>query len=210
MATALKELETLAPVTNGGAVVIEEGLPFVVEVSVSGSAPLLFHRWNCEAVEEKSKAKKGSKAKKSDDIESYVYRNEHEEICLPGEYLRQSMCYAAKFKQDPRSPRKSAFDLFKAGIAVLDELCPLNGGTKDWDYLDQRRVTVQRNGITRVRPAFNKGWTVTARFTVLTPEYIDQVFFHEVLEMAGRLIGVGDFRPTYGRFQISNFQIALD
>lgn len=210
MATAEKRLETLAPVTNGGAKAIETEMPYFVTVQITGAAPLLFHRWNCEAVEEKAKAKKGSAAKKSDNVESYVYRNEDNHICLPGEYIRQSMCYAAKFKQDPRSPRKSAFDLFKAGIAVLDEFCPLNGGVSDWDYLDQRRVTVQRNGITRTRPAFTKGWLAEARFTVLTPEYIDQVLFHEVLEMAGRLIGVGDFRPTYGRFQVSSFDLSIE
>jgi hypothetical protein len=166
---------------------------------------MLFHRWSCESVAEKASAKKGSKAKKTDDVESYIYRNEHGELCLPGEYIRQSICYAAKFRQDPRSPRKSAFDLFKAGVAVLDELCPLNGGTKDWDYLDQRRVMVQRNGITRTRPAFNKGWQATCRLTVLTPEYIDKSMFLEVFTLAGRLIGVGDFRPTYGRYQITSF-----
>lgn len=210
MATAVKELEVYAPVSNDAAPTIELDLPYVVTVQVTGAASLLFHRWSCEAVEAKSKAKKGSAAKKSDDVESYVYRNEHNEICLPGEYLRQAICYAAKFRQDPRSPRKSAFDLFKAGVAVLDELCPLNNGTKDWDYLDQRRVMVQRNGITRSRPAFNKGWTATARFTILTPEYIDRNLFHEVLTMAGRLIGVGDFRPTYGRFQVDSFVVDAD
>jgi hypothetical protein len=189
---------------------LELELPYIVTTHVTGAAPLLFHRWSCESVAEKSAAKKGSKAKKTDDIESYVYRNEHGEICLPGEYLRQSICYAAKFRQDPRSPRKSAFDLFKAGVAVLDELCPLNKGAKDWDYLDQRRVMVQRNGITRTRPAFTKGWTATARFTILTPEYIDRGMFHEVLTLAGRLIGVGDFRPTYGRFQVDSFVVDAD
>lgn len=43
-----------------------------VHVAIEGVADLLFHRWNCEAVDAKAKAAKNSAAKKTDDIESYV------------------------------------------------------------------------------------------------------------------------------------------
>lgn len=177
--------------------------PYVVNVEIIGSCPIIFHRWSCEGVEAKANAKKGSKEKKSDNIEEFIYRDSDGDICMPGEYLRMAMIYAAKFKQDPRSPRKSAFDLFKAGIIPLTELAKINGGTKNWDYIDKRRVVVQRNGITRMRPAFLKGWSAEIDLMVNTPEYIDYSLFSEVLSMAGRLIGVGDFRPTYGRFDIA-------
>ena len=95
-------------------------------------------------------------------------------------------------------------DIFKAGVVSLTDLAPL--GVKDWDYLDRRRVQVQRNGITRVRPAMRKGWKVNFLLQILTPEYIDQTFLNEVLSSAGRLIGVGDFRPTFGRFQVTSFK----
>src|SRR4051812_49213750 len=91
-------------VTNGGRETVEMTMPYTVDVTIKGCADLLFHRWNCEAVEEKAKAAKGSKAKKSDNIESYVYRNDDNELCMPGEYVRQSIIHAAKFRQDPRSP----------------------------------------------------------------------------------------------------------
>lgn len=201
----MSSLETFQPVTNGADASIELELPYSVEIAAEGTSALLFHRWNNESVAAKAKAAKGSKAKKTDDIESYVYRDKKGEICIPGEYFRQSIIEAAKYAQDPRSPRKSARDLFKAGIVVLDELCSL--GTKDWDYLDQRRVLVQRNGVTRMRPAFAAGWKTTARFTVLLPEYINPHLLHDRLSAAGRLVGVGDFRPTYGRFNVTKFEL---
>lgn len=201
------ELRALSPVTNDAAQPISFEEPYVVQVTIEGTAPLLFHRWSCEDVAEKAKAKKNSKTKKTDNVESYVYRNKKGEICLPGEYLRLTICNAAKFKQDPRSPRKSAFDLFKAGIVAADELCPLNGGVTEWDYIDQRRVQIQRASITRMRPAFSKGWTVECSFEVLVPEYIDPQFFNEVLVMSGRLIGTADSRPSYGRFQVNSCQV---
>ena len=192
-------------VTNGGKKTIEDGLPYAVDVVVEGASDLLFHRWNCESVDAKSKAAKNSKSKKEDDIESYVWRDTDGKLCIPGEYFRQSIIHAAKFKQDPRSPRKSAMDLFKAGIVSLTTLAPL--GVKQWDYLDTRRVTVQRAGINRTRPAMRVGWNTQLQFQVLTPEYIDPALFQDVLNTAGRLVGVGDFRPTYGRFFIKKFEV---
>jgi hypothetical protein len=200
-------LKALNPVSNDAAQDIAFEEPYIVAFKIEGVAPILFHRWSCEAVEEKAKAKKGSAAKKTDNVESYVYRNELNQICVPGEYVRRSMIDAAKFKQDPRSPRKSAMDLFKAGIVVLTELAPLNGGVETWDFIDQRRVVVQRSAITRMRPAFQAGWTAEFQFSVIAPEYIDAQMFREVLTLAGRLIGTGDSRPSYGRYQILKCEI---
>ena len=202
---AKSNLKVVSDVTNGGKSAIEQGFPYAVSVMVTGAADLLFHRWNCESVDAKSKAAKNSKAKKEDDIESYVWRNEKNEICIPGEYFRQSIIHAAKFKQDPRSPRKSAMDLFKAGVVSLTQLASL--GSDEWDYLDTRRVTVQRAGVNRTRPAMRIGWKVDLEFQILTPEYIDPVLFQDVLNTAGRLVGVGDFRPTYGRFNVTSFEV---
>jgi len=196
-ATALK------PVSNDAADEVATTEPYTVSVTIRGSSDLLFHRWSNEAVAEKAAAAKGSKSKKSDNLESYVYRCDNGNIGLPGEYLRQSIIYAAKFRQDPRSPRKSAFDLFKAGVVALTVLADL--GVKDADYIDRRRVLIQRNAITRERPAIREGWEATIELMVLVPEYIDRTTLLEVIGNAGRLIGVGDFRPTYGRFAVTNF-----
>lgn len=189
-------------VTNGAAEELVE--PYSAKVTIHGTAPFLFHRWNVEAVAEKAKAAKGSKSKKTDNVESYVWRMESRHLAIPGEYFRQSIIHAAKYMQDPRSPRKSAMDLFKAGLIMQTELADL--GKSTWDYLDQRRVTVQRSGVTRVRPAMLAGWRVTFDLDVILPEYISRERFHDAIQNAGRLVGLGDFRPTYGRFQIIEFK----
>ncbi len=201
--TATK-LRAIEPVSNDAAEAIAFEEPYSLSVSLEGTAALLFHRWSCEGVEEKAKARKGSAAKKTDDIESYLWRNKQGQICLPGEYVRQSIIHAAKFKQDPRSPRKSAMDLFKAGIVSDTELAPINGGVETWDYIDQRRMVIQRNAITRKLPAFEKGWSAEIQFSILLPEYIDAQLFREVLVLAGRVIGTAEYRPTYGRFQVTH------
>jgi hypothetical protein len=201
-------------VSNSGADTITAGVPYYATVAIRGSAALLFHRWQSDSVEAKAKAAKGSAAKKTDDVESYVWRDDANQICLPGEYLRGSISGpqgAAKYRQDPRSPRKSALDLYKAGVIVLTELAPLSTVADDvakvWDYLDRRRVTVQRNGITRERPAFLAGWSASFDLAVLLPAYIDSQSLFDVIADAGRFVGLADNRPTYGRFSITGFAV---
>jgi len=203
--TAANKATELSPVSNDAERMIGFEQPYTVEVQICGTAPLLFHRWSVDGIDKQAAAVKGSKAKKTDDVESYVYRTDKNELAIPSEYFRQSIIHAAKFRQDPRSPRKSAMDLFKAAVICLDDLCSL--GVKEWDYLDRRRVTIQRNGITRTRPAMNTGWRVRLHLSCILPEYVSDQLLNEVLQAAGRLIGVADFRPTYGRFQVTGFKV---
>lgn len=198
----------VAPVTNLAEFTLNASEPYRVGLTIQGTSTLLFHRWNCEAVDAKAKAAKGSAAKKTDDVESYVYRDDNGELCIPGEYLRQAIAGpagAAKFRQDPRSTRKSALDLYKAGVVSLTELATL--GVKDWDLIDQRRVTVQRAGITRMRPAMLAGWRADFELQVLLPEYIPPMDLLDVITRAGQLVGLADFRPTYGRFAVVRFEV---
>lgn len=213
------EPNALAPVSNDGQADIAMQTPFTATVKIVGTAVMLFHRWSNEAVAEKAAARKGSVTKKTDNVESYVYRDDDGLICLPGRYLIGSLTDprngAAKYVQDPRSPRKSALDLFKAGVVALTELAPIVpvGATepsRDWDYIDMQRVMVQRQGVTRHRPAFKAGWTATLTLMVLTPEYISSGLLHETLTRAGQLVGVADFRPTYGRFRIDSYDIGFE
>jgi hypothetical protein len=204
-ASKVAEIRQVNEPTNGGEIGVTMQAPYTATVTIRGTADLLFHRWNPEAVDSKARASKNSEEKRSDNIESYVWRNEEGEICVPGEYLRGAIILASKYKQDPRSPRKSAMDLFKAGVVAMTPLASL--GTKRWDYEDRRRVVVQRSGINRVRPAMRSGWECEHELLVLTPEYIGRDLLLEVIGTAGRLGGVGDFRPTYGRFNVTAFSI---
>ena len=203
---SVNEVRHVSEVTNGAKQSIETEMPYVATARLHGTADFLFHRWNAEAVDEKAKAAKNSKAKKTDDLESYVYRMENGDLAIPGEYLRGAIILAAKFKQDPRSPRKSAMDLFKAGVVSLTALATL--GVPKWDYEDRRRVVIQRSGINRTRPAMRSGWEVEMRLLVTLPEYIGRDLLQEVIVLAGRIGGLGDFRPTYGRFSVVSFGVS--
>lgn len=201
----VKKSDVLDGISNDAKSQIEMETPFTVDVSIKGSSPFLFHRWSNEAVAAQQAAKKNSIVKKSDNVESYVFRNEKRALCIPSEYVRMSVINSAKYDQHPSKPRASAFDLFKAGIICAPELCELNDGEAyNWDSLDQRRVVIQRASITRSRPSMNTGWEINLEITSLLPDLIDFNFMYKTLVRAGQLIGVGDFRPSYGRLLLQN------
>lgn len=191
--------------SNDAAPMIELSIPYIAHVEITGVAAILFHRWSNEAVAEKAAAAKNSKAKKSDNIESYLYRTDKGTIGIPGEYLRRAIVTAAKFRQDPRSPRKSAMDLYQASIISLTDIA--DTGAKEPDYIDRRRVTVQRSGVTRERPALRAGWKATFDLMCQSPEYISPQDLLDTIQHAGRLVGIADFRPSFGRFQVTHFSV---
>lgn len=184
--------------------VVDISTPYVVRVLITGTETMLCHRYDVEVVKEKGGAKKGSADKKTDNIESYLYRLPNGNCGMPGLNFKASICMAAKFSQDPRSPRKSAYDLFRAGIKAISDA---DLGKATWDFLDKRKVNVQRNGITRTRPAFLAGWTCEFLIRVLLPEYITPDLLHEVIVRAGQLCGLGDFRPDFGTYRVDLFEV---
>lgn len=201
-------LTAIGDPTNGAEICIDLQKPYRVLVALEGVCPLLFHRWNNESVEAKSKAKKGSAEKKTDDIESFLWRDANGQLAIPGEYVRQAVIHAAKYEQDPRSPRKSMMDLAKAAIVSLTEFSAL--GIKQPDYIDRRRVVIQRNAVTRCRPALNTGWKAKFILMVNLPEYIPHQKLNYLLQQAGRIIGLADFRPSFGRFSVIGFTVLDD
>lgn len=200
------------PVSNGAGELVESTRPYRVVIKVQGLADVLLHGWNIEAVEEKGNAAKGSKSKKTDNLESYVYRGDKGQLCLKGDALRASMADAARYEQDPRSPRKSARDLVKQGLIPLTPFATLSTplapkGVTAWEYVAKHRVVVQRSAITRSRPALREGWFCEFDMMVNSPEYLTVPFLQKLVASAGKLQGLGDYRPTYGRFTVVAFDV---
>lgn len=198
----MKPTET-GPNSNDGESALLATAPHQITFTIRGVADLLFHRWSNEDVAAKATAKRGSAVKKTDNLEAYVWRDDDGQVCLPGTYVHKAMIEAGKFMQDPRSSRaKQACDLFKAAFWPVTLLYPLG---PSWEIEDKRRMVVNRSGITRTSPGFKSGWEATFDFDVALPEYVSEEMFHEALSLAGRVIGLAQYRPTYGRFIVVKF-----
>lgn len=179
--------------------------PYMVEVTIEGIAPVLYHRYDPEAVAAAAGAKKGSKERKQDNVESFVYRDDKGAVCIPAEWMKAALANAGRKFQDPSSPRKSARDLVRAAILVGPYLATT--GKKVWDALDVRGVVIQKNRVTRTRPMLMAGWSVKFEITVNDPEYIDDQFLYQLVQRAGSHNGLGDFRPDFGRFRIKQWEV---
>lgn len=73
---------------------------------------------------------------------------------------------------------------------------------KDNDHIDYRPAKVMGRKVMRARPLIPAGWKSTHTFQLLD-DVLDSRDLVPVLERAGRLVGVGDWRPTFGRFEVS-------
>lgn len=101
--------------------------------------------------------------------------------------------------------RKTYKDVIKAGVFVEPELIPLNH--QQW-IIDKQRVVVNRAGILRCRPRFNS-WSLD--FIILVrEERIQPNILKEILANAGRFHGIGDFRPKFGLFEVTSFEITYN
>jgi len=194
-------------VSNGAKEAIDQSAPYTVDITIEGTAKMLMHCWNNEAVNEKAIAKKGSAQKKTDNLESYVLRDEDDYIVIPTLNFCASIRDAGKSFADPASPRKSMRDRLKAIIVPDKEFARINNGQTQWDFVDARRVVIKMAGITRNRPGFYEGWRATFRIMVLEPEFLPLAKLIEITDSAGKFNGLGDFRPTFGRYRVADVQV---
>jgi hypothetical protein len=102
----------------------------------------------------------------------------------------------------------------ESGIMVTPEKIKLiydgprdrNSLFSDKRFVDTRAVKLQKkNTIMRTRPRFDK-WSAAFEVTVIC-EVIDIESVAGFLETAGKLKGVMDYRPKFGRFVVKTFEI---
>ena len=72
------------------------------------------------------------------------------------------------------------------------------------EFVDRRRVVVQRSSVMRTRPKF-KEWS--CEFTLEVDENLCNLSeVRQWLEAAGNRVGLGDYRPMFGRFEVAEFK----
>jgi hypothetical protein len=194
--------------TDGAKFAMEMRKPYRLDIQVTGTSPLLMHNYSVEAVEEKSRAKKNSAIKKTDDVESYCYRDDKGYLAIPTNNFIGCLGMAAKSEPDPRSPRKSAHDLVRGAVIPGEFHACFEPMTKTYDYEDKQRAVVQQSAVPRIRPAMRSGWQLTFSILIQTPEYLHPEFIHQLATNAGLLNGLCDGRKIgYGRFRVTGFKL---
>jgi hypothetical protein len=185
-----------------------------LQFKIRGVVPLLMHNGQlADPLNSHSKAlaKVTGKRKKTEadhaqaaKIEWYGSLYMHGDApCLPGEMIEAAFIEASKKHRRGQQA--------KAGI-ISDGFWPLEyDGPKAADELwaDMRfqfrsSVRVQRNKIMRTRPIFSH-WSATIGLDFL-PDQLSGDDIHETVATMGRIVGLGDWRPRFGRFEIVSTQ----
>lgn len=177
----------------------EKKLAKRVAVGIRGSCDYLQHKRPLEA---EDTSKRSGEIDHSKEWKTAVYSDKENGCYIPSKQLRASLVKGAvNFKIKGRMG-KTFKDLVNATIEIDPDKVPL--GKKEPDYIHEEFVKIQRNQILRRRPAFEKGWK--AKFTLLVLD--DQMpldKLKEILEYSGSFVGIGDWRPHFGRFEVVKF-----
>lgn len=176
-----------------------------VKVKIEGMAPILFHRFPSEDFDEEG-SKEGKKPKLSgtkltreEQTEKSLYRNSEGKIYTPGEHLVGAMIKAgAKFKMKGRTTFKESMN---AGVFVE----PMKIVHDNQDYVSDWRPVVNRGSRVMCGRGRLEEWSL--QFDLICID--DRVGLNDlkaILTYAGNYIGIGAYRPRYGRFEVVEFK----
>ena len=179
-----------------------------IDVEITGVAPLLQHRYPLEDTGENATKSKKKVYIPSEDAAKAMYTDKEGNAVVPSEHILGALIRGGvKFKYEGRI---TYMQIIKAGILVHPDMCPLLNKEgeqfKTYDEIDIRPVVIQRARIARSRPQFND-WKVKFTIEIFDENDIAPSVLKEILEHAGGRCGIGDFRPRFGRFQVTSWQV---
>lgn len=177
-----------------------------IKVTIKGKSPFLMHRYGGEEPSQQ-KAPRGKKTQ--DHIDAYRRKD----------WMRSAYFANGQFHIPPenveamlirfgRQIRKG--EDFKEGVGVVEAFLPLKingrhltGKLEDFyvpEYIDLRGVVIQKSRVDRCRPIF-RDWELV--FTIRhDTELVTENDIRTVLAVSS----IGDFRPRFGRFQVTKFE----
>ena len=149
-----------------------------------------------------------------------IHADENDDVFIPPTAIKNALYEIAKYLSESR-PGKGKLTYtkhFEAGLAVLE---PAYLGIKKDDvagqdlFLSAKGIRGAKGGarVWRTYPVIPPGWRATVRIDLIDDVLIaNPDIVQRYLEEAGRLIGVGRFRPSnggyYGRFTVESFKAA--
>ena len=134
--------------------------------------------------------------------ESCFYLDDDKKLIMPGDCI-EAMLYAAAAKTKGTTKKDLQAGAWVEGDAPL--VTEMDGMSfddawKDGKFAFRKRVRIMRAQIVRTRPIFFKwslGFTVTFLEDILSKDRII-----DLMNMSSYRIGMGDWRPKFGRFEI--------
>lgn len=186
-----------------------------LSVQIEGVAPLLMHSGRTKDPTDpmtKEIKKITSKRNKTDDdfqalkeleLIAGLYADEEGKIYVPDLNIERSIYEGAK--QDKNGKKfLSAFMVRDHGFLKNGSQYMVDKVAADPKYYFTTSVNVQRNSVMRTRPRFNM-WNLAFECSY-NPSILNEGEVTNAIEKAGQLVGLGDWRPKFGRFRVIDIQ----
>lgn len=176
----------------------------IFTVRIDGTAPLLMHSPTGLGADKKAR---GVVPSPEEEAESGMYRDGKGNVVVPARCIEGALVKAGSAKTAVGQGKKTYKQFILAGVQVIPEEVPLI--YKEEDYLiDKRRAVIMRQGIIRCRPRFDK-WALEFDIRVIDQYLLGHgkdTVLKSIFEDAGSLVGLLDFRPRFGRFEVTKFE----
>lgn len=182
-----------------------------IDITLTGAKPMLLHNIRLanplDPYTQKLKEFTAKRKKTDEDLAEIMwweargsaYETPEGFLGLPADNLWRSLYDAATaFKQGANLKRALIPATDVAPILVAGDKVYVDDHLKAGN-IDTRAVQVSRARTMRSRPIVNPPWTVTHRFELLS-DIIDPRDLTPIVDRAGRVVGIGDYRPRFGTF----------
>lgn len=186
---------------------------YQVDVQIKGVAPLLQNKFGQEAIiAAESVKKRTGEIDWSQEWRDKMYLDEDGYLVQPGEQIIAAMAKAATAFRIKGRGKKTYKDMVKASIFIDPERIshgmkppnePSTNDPNDVFTIDVRRVVIRGSAVLRARPRLNQ-WGLAFMLQVMDDQFPEETV-KAILDEAGEKIGIGDFRPRFGRFIVTRF-----
>ncbi len=177
----------------------------VFNATIEGVSPgLLQHKFPdivAEQLDNPVKPKLRQVLSREEEAELFAYRLKDGRLCQPGEHIFQALIKAAAAFQIQGGKKLTYKDAVKGGVLIEPEFISHEVNVY---LIDSRPVVINRGRIIRHRPHLPT-WTLTFDLQVIE-DGIPAEVLKEILIRAGEKIGIGNYRPRFGRFVVTSFQ----
>jgi len=176
-----------------------------IKVTIEGITPILFNRFRDVSIEGKSKKRTGAMTEA--DIEDKLYLDEKGKTQLPSVYIKNCITEASKqFKIIGKG--KSTYSKIVASTVNIEPFY-INLEADKFEVFRISAVNPMTKGrMMTERPKYSK-WKASFQIVLNDPAVPSSVI-NEILEHAGKYVGVGDWRPEkkgmFGKFMITEFK----
>lgn len=175
-----------------------------IKTTIKGIAPLLQHKMSIQVESQlASVTKKSSGQAKGDNPEDSLYTIDGK-ICQPTEHIVQAIIKQLSNYKIQGKGKKTYKELGKGSVSITPEFAIHKNQT--W-VPDVRTVVIPatKGRAVRIRPKLEQ-WELDFTIELFNDDMPVEVI-KSALDDAGRESGIGDYRPRFGRFIVTKFEV---